>query len=287
MATILDTLKKGTEYLERHGIDEARLNMELLLAHVLGTDRMRLYLDFDRPLGETQLEPLRDLTKRRGRGEPLQHLLGTVEFCDLEFACDRRALVPRPETEELAHLLLARNWPVGLSVLDMGCGSGVLGLALAHRFAERRPRVVLADLSPEALELARQNADRLPGLDAAVLRFVESDLFSALAGESFDLVVANLPYIADEEETLLSREVRRDPALALYGGPGGTETMERFLAAAPSHVAEGGLVAMEFGLGQAEALRRAAEDAGFVGVEIRRDLSGNERFLFAKRPDSE
>ena len=102
MATILDTLKKGSEYLQRHGVDEARLNMELLLAHVLKVDRMRLYLDFDKQLSESHLDSLRELTKRRSRGEPVQHLLGTVEFCDLDFLTDARALIPRPETEELA-----------------------------------------------------------------------------------------------------------------------------------------------------------------------------------------
>jgi release factor glutamine methyltransferase len=284
MATILDTLKKGAEYLERHGVDEARLNMELLLAHVLKVDRMRLYLDFDRPLAEDRLAPLRELTMRRGRGEPLQHLLGSVEFCDLEFKVDGRALVPRPETEELALLLLAREWPAGLAVLDLGCGSGVLGLALASRLAAQRPRVTLADLSPEALALARENAEALLGSDAAGLAFAEGDLFAPLAGETYDLVVANLPYIPDAEETLLSREVRRDPALALYGGPVGTEVMERFLAEVPGHLRPGGLVAMEFGIGQAEILRRAAEDAGLADVEVRRDLSGTERFLLASMP---
>src|SRR5690606_22026267 len=119
MATILDTLKKGSEYLQRHGIDEARLNMERLLGHVLKIDRMRLYLDFDRPLPEAALAALRDLTVRRGKGEPLQHLLGTVEFCDLEFLTDARALVPRPETEELAFLLRSRPWPENASILDL------------------------------------------------------------------------------------------------------------------------------------------------------------------------
>ncbi len=281
MATILDTLKKGAEYLGRHGIDEARLNMELLLAHVLRIDRMRLYLDFDRPLAETELAPLRELTKRRGSGEPLQHLLGTVEFCDLEFRSDARALVPRPETEELARMLLARDWPDGVRILDMGCGSGVLGLSLARHLSDSHPRTTLADISTEALGLARENADAILGPDPAGLEFLESDLFSALAGRRYDLVAANLPYVPDSEETALSREVRCDPGLALFGGPAGTEVMERFLAAVPGHLAPGALVAMEFGIGQGEFLQQAAAAAGLVDVEIRRDLSGSERFLLA------
>jgi release factor glutamine methyltransferase len=280
MATILDTLKKGAEYLQRHGVDEARLNMELLLAHVLKIDRMRLYLDFDRPLAESHLSALRELTIRRGKGEPLQHLLGTVEFCDLEFLTDARALVPRPETEELTRILLARSWPEGASLLDLGCGSGVIGISLARHLQARSVDLTLADVSPDALALARENAARL--LPPAVsVRFIESDLFSALPGERFDLIAANLPYIPDSAETALSREVRRDPAVALYGGENGSEVMERFLASVGGHLRPGGIVAMEFGVDQADTLRRLAGDAGLESVEIRRDLDGIERFLFA------
>lgn len=288
MATILDTLKKGAEYLQRHEVDEARLNMERLVAHVLKIDRMQLYLDFDRPLSEDQLASLRELTVRRGKGEPLQHLLGSVEFCDLDFLSDGRALIPRPETEELALLLRARfrsgndpgDRPGECSILDMGTGSGVLGISLAQHFAPAGARVVLADLSPEALALARENAARLLPSDAAI-RFVESDLFAGLGDERFDLIVANLPYIPDAAETALSREVRRDPAMALYGGDQGTEVMERFLAAAPAHLRPGGLLAMEFGVDQAPELARLAEAQGLLEVEIRKDLCGIERFLFA------
>jgi len=280
MATILDTLRKGAEYLERHGVDESRLNMELLLAHVLKVDRMRLYLDFDRPLAEAQLDSLRDLTKRRGRGEPLQHLLGTVEFCGLEFHVDGRALVPRPETEELVRLLLARSWPDAATILDVGCGSGVIGLSLAKRLAGGSARVTLTDLSEEALSLARENAARLLDSGSSV-RFLQGDLFEAVGGERFDLIVANLPYIRKSDETLLSREVRRDPAIALYGGESGTEIIERLLSRARDHLNPGGLVALEFGIDQAESLRRTAEDAGLDSVEVRRDLDGIERFLFA------
>ena len=278
MATILDTLKKGTEYLQRHGVDEARRNMEWLIAHVLKTDRMRLYVDFDRPLSEPQLSALRDLAKRRGQGEPLQHLLGTVEFCDLEFAVDSRALIPRPETEELVHLLLGRAWPDRVRILDLGCGSGVIGVSLAHHLAAKSPAVTLADISPEALALSRENADRLLP-DPSRVHLVESDLFSALNGETYDLIVANLPYIPQSAETLLAREVQRDPALALYGGEQGTEIMERFLSEARAHLAPGGLVAMEFGIDQAPILRQQAEASGLNPIETRKDLDGIERFL--------
>ncbi len=280
MATILDTLKKGAEYLQKHEVEEARLNMEWLIAHVLKVGRMQLYIDFDRDIPEAQLETLRDLTKRRGRGEPLQHLLGTVEFCDLDFKSDSRALIPRPETEDLTRKLLAREWPTGAAILDLGCGSGVIGLSLAHGLMGKAVSVTLADLSPEALTLAKENAIVLP--EGSEVRFVESDLFSAIDG-SYDLVAANLPYIPDADETELSREVRRDPALALYGGPLGTEIMERFLRESSAYLNPGGLIAMEFGIGQAETLRLLAEDLGYDPVEIQSDLGGIERFLFATK----
>jgi release factor glutamine methyltransferase len=277
MATILDTLKKGTEFLQRHEVDEARLTMELLIAHVLKVERMQLYIDFDRPIAENQLSSLRELTMRRGRGEPLQHLLGTIEFCDLDFKTDSRALIPRPETEELTMKLLARTWPESCRILDLGCGSGIIGLSLAHHLAERKVEVTLADISADALALTRENAESL-GLDRVTL--LESDLFSTVSGE-FDLIAANLPYIPDSEETLLSREVRRDPALALYGGETGTEIMQRFLSDCLPHLAPGGLIAMEFGIGQESELKAAAENLGLDPVEIHRDLSGIDRFLFA------
>lgn len=284
MATILDTLKKGAEYLQRHEVDEARLNMELLIAHVLKVGRMQLYLDFDRPLTEPQIATLRELTVRRGKGEPLQHLLGKVEFCDLDFLTDSRALVPRPETEELTRHLLAQGWSEGVAILDMGCGSGIIGLSLAHHLADRGARVTLADVSGDALALARENAERLlPG--AASLTFVESDLFSGLAAGRFDLVVANLPYIPRSAETALSREVLRDPPLALYGGETGTEVMIRFLDEVSDHLKPGGKIAMEFGIEQGPELAGLAEARGFSEVTLRKDLGGIERFLFATKSD--
>ncbi|MBP9225712.1 MAG: peptide chain release factor N(5)-glutamine methyltransferase [Verrucomicrobiales bacterium] len=284
MATILDTLKKGTEFLQRHEVEEARLTMELLIAHVLKVERMQLYIDFDRSIAKNQLTTLRELTMRRGRGEPLQHLLGTIEFCDLDFRTDSRALIPRPETEELTMKLLTRTWPEPSRtepsrILDLGCGSGVIGLSLAHHLAEKNVAVTLADLSTEALSLARENAEAL-GMDQITL--IESDLFSALVGE-FHLIVANLPYIPDSQETLLSREVRRDPALALYGGTTGTEIMQRFLNDSLPHLTPHGLLAMEFGIGQESELKTAAENLGFGQVEIHRDMGGIDRFLFATK----
>ncbi|MEC5128282.1 peptide chain release factor N(5)-glutamine methyltransferase [Verrucomicrobiales bacterium BCK34] len=279
MATILDTLKKGTEYLEKYGIEDPRLNMEHLIAHVLKVTRMQLYVDFDKALPEPALVSLRELTKRRSKGEPLQHLLGSVEFCELEFSVDGRALIPRPETEELVHLLLQKEWPRDVRILDLGCGSGVIGLSLAHHLADKGATVSLADVSTEALALAQENATNL---EITNVNFVESDLFSAIDSR-FDLIVANLPYIPDAEQTQLSREVQRDPALALYGGELGTEIITRFLHEVSNHLTDSGQIGLEYGIDQHDTLKKQAEDLAFEPVTIKKDLNGIERFLFATK----
>lgn len=279
MTTVLDILQKGTDFLERKGIDEARLTMQHMLAHRLKCERMQLYVDFDKPVDDADVEVLREWVKRRGSGEPLQHILGTVEFADRTFRVDARALIPRPETEELVELLFQRCDPPPSSVLDMGCGSGVIGLSLAAKFGDSSS-VFLADVSEQALELAGENRDELGMENAATIR---SNLFESLpATQRFDLIVANLPYIAEAEINTLSIEVQRDPRVALDGGVTGLEIMQRFLAGCGDHLTDGGLVAMEFGEGQSVALSASAEQAGLTAIEILKDLSGHERFLFAR-----
>ena len=284
MPTVLDTLQKGAAYLDKHGVDEARLNMQYLLAHALKCERMQLYLDFDRPLDEADLEKLRDLTRRRAKGEPLQHLLGSVEFCGREFLSDERALVPRPETEELVDRLRRRpGWPPGMRILDVGTGSGVIGISLALDLADLDPETWLADVSPEALALAEENRQRLSSPDSRI-QLLTSDLFEAVEGR-FDLLVANLPYVPESDRTLLSREVQRDPSLALFGGgETGTAMMLRLLEECRDYLNPGGVIALEYGEGQEGELATAAEAVGLESIEIVEDLSGRARFLFAVNP---
>jgi len=282
MTTILDALQKGTGYLEKQGVEHARLNMQHLLAYVAGCDRMQLYVNFDQVIEESKLEKLRQLMRDRAAGHPLQHLLGTVDFHGHEFICDERGLIPRPETETLVERLAKMTWPAGARILDMGCGSGVIGLSLAAALRAQSPKVVLADISPEALALTKENADKLAvALEGADVVMIQSDLFSGVEGK-FDLIVANLPYVSEGDMQTLSREVKHDPELALRGGPQGTELMERFLSGVSSHLQPGGLAALEYGFGQGPRLQQVAQSFGFATAELLKDDEGKERYLYLR-----
>jgi release factor glutamine methyltransferase len=277
--TLLEVMQSTTAYFTKHEIENPRLNAEHLLAHVLGLSRMDLYLEFERPLDETELVPLRDLVKRRSQGEPLQHLLGTVEFCGHTFLIDQRAMVPRPETEELVELLKSevRNQKSDFRMIDVGTGSGVIALSLAAKFPEAE--VYAVDISEEALALARENAERL-GLSERI-HFQKNDLLENLPERS-DVIVANLPYISMQDRHLLSREVLRDPEVALFAGASGDELIRRLIEEAPSHLNPGGLLALEIGVGQGEGLCELLRQKNYHDIELKRDYSSIPRFLLAR-----
>ena len=277
--TLLEVLQSTTAYFTKHNVENARLNAEQLLAHALRLSRMDLYLEFERNLAENELGPLRDLVKRRGQGEPLQHLLGTVEFCGHTFAIDKRAMVPRPETEELVELLLAEisGQKSEIRILDVGTGSGVIGLSLAVKFPQAN--VCAIDISEDALSLARENAAQLRLSER--VRFQKSDLLENVS-ERFDLIVANLPYISMQDRHLLAREVLHDPEVALFGGPGGDELVRKLVEQAPAHLEPGGLLALEIGLGQAEGLSDFLRQKNYHDIQLKKDYSGISRFLLAR-----
>ncbi len=280
MKTVLEVITATTDYFQKSGIESPRLNIEHLLAHVTGKKRMDLYLEFDRTLGEAELAPLRDLVRRRAQREPLQHLLGTVEFLGLTLKCDARALIPRPETEQLCEVLAAEagaadcTWKNG-RIADVGTGSGCIALALAAKLPDAQ--VTGLDASDDALALARENA-ALTGLSSRVT-FTKSDLLAAADGP-LDLIVANLPYIPSAELSALQPEVQRDPAAALDGGADGLAIIRRLLPEAAAKLRAGGVLALEVGLDQANVLAAEFPAHGFARTRILKDHQGRDRFLF-------
>ena len=288
MKTIQDILSSGTAYLESRGVEGARHSMQSLLVHVLGKNKTWLYLHYDDPLSEEQLAPLRKLLRERGKGVPLQHLLGSTEFYRREFRTDARALIPRPETEELVEMALSMaRRKEGMRVLDMGCGSGIIGITLALELAKYHPDVVMIDISDEALSLTLENATAL----SARVKTYRSDLFTAwqpaednavVPPTDFNLVLANLPYVPDGEE--VATEVTHDPATALYGGPDGLDVVRRFLTDARPYLAEDCLVMLEVGHDQGHATAAIMTELGYTGTRVLSDMSGKARFPMGYAP---
>jgi release factor glutamine methyltransferase len=275
--TVLEVLQSTAIYFKKRKIDNPRLNVEHLLAHVLNRKRLELYLEFERELDEADLKPLRDLVRRRGEGEPLQHLLGTVEFCGHTFLCDKRAMVPRPETEELVEFVKSEIRNPKSEILDVGTGSGVIALSLAAQFPEAEVRAV--DVSDDALALAGENAARL-GLSERV-RFAKGNLLDAIESD-FDLIVANLPYVSTQDRQSLSREVLHDPEAALFAGERGDELLRQLIEQAGTRLRPGGLLAMEIGIGQSAALLSFLAEKNYHDIESKNDYSSTPRFLFAR-----
>lgn len=279
MPTVLEVIQSTTAWFDKKGIESPRLNAEHLAAHALGRKkRLDLYMEFDRPLQEAELAPLRELVRRRGEGIPLQHLLGTSEFFGREFLCDARALVPRPETEQLVELVLALPGDrAGARMLDVGTGSGVIAVTLA---LERPGATVAAiDKSPDALALAAANAEKL----GARVSFSQGDLLPA-DDSPFDVIVANLPYIPSSEIPALSREVRHDPIAALDGGADGLDLVRRLLEAAPRRMKPAARMLLEIGHDQAARVAETFARNGYTDISVTRDLQGVERFVSAVAP---
>ncbi|PYK31542.1 MAG: peptide chain release factor N(5)-glutamine methyltransferase [Verrucomicrobia bacterium] len=275
--TVLEVLQSTTAYFQKHQIENPRLNAEHLIAHALGLTRMNLYLEFERKLSEQELAPLRERVKRRAQGEPLQHLLGTVEFCGQTFLCDKRALVPRPETEELVELLISESGDRKPErIIDVGTGSGIIALSLATKFPEAK--ILATDISDDALGLAKENAARL-GLSERV-QFRNGDLLENFP-ERFDLIVANLPYVSMQDRQSLAREVRHDPEVALFAGQKGDELVRKLIEQAPSHLNPGGMLALEIGINQSEGLTELLRQKNYHDIRAKKDYSGIARFLLA------
>lgn len=283
MNSLLELLKKSTEFLAKKGIDNARLQSELIFAGTLRCRRLDLYLQFERPLTQEQVDTLRERILRRSRREPVQYIVGDTDFRNLTLKCDPRALIPRPETEELVGFVLeklAAIRPAGTParVLDLGTGTGAIALAVATE----RPhtQVTAVDKSEDALALARENA-ALVGAPAET-EFVRSDWFENVTG-TFDVIISNPPYLTQTEWECAQAEVRdHEPLSALVADNAGLADLEKILRGAREHLAPDGFVAFETGIAQHAALREIALACGFAETESLNDLSDRPRFFFAR-----
>jgi len=320
--TVIEAIRKSAEFLAKKGVESPRLQTELLLAHLLKLPRMKLYLNFERALSPVETNSLRELVKRRGLREPLQHIIGSTSFCGLEIAVNRHALVPRPETELLAEV----GWQFlnqlsegrvtrvsnlkgedgdslesSLRALDFGTGTGCIAIALATKCPDAK--IIAADTSAEALALAKQNA--VANNVAERIEFLKGDGFAALAerwdGRScepkensqdgstrvsphqFDLIISNPPYVPSDEIATLQPEVRDfDPRAALDGGPDGLNFYRIFAAQAKPFLKREGKIMLEFGDGQAEAIRNIFESEKWIVEAVREDYSLRARILVAR-----
>jgi release factor glutamine methyltransferase len=313
--TVLEVIQRSAEFLTRKGVESPRLQVELLLAHVLKIPRLKLYLDFERLLAEPELDAVRQLVKRRGGREPLQHILGSVSFCGFEIQVDRNVLIPRPETEVLAEKAWqflqqrARVGSLGQAaaatggagmveaeaeprevehapdcVLDFGTGSGCLAVALARKVPQVRIKAL--DVSAAALQLARKNALRNEVSDR--IEFFEGDGFAALPqGSVFDLIVSNPPYIPTAEIEQLAPEVRdHDPHLALDGGSDGLKMLRSLAQAGQTFLRSGGRLMAEFGDGQEQAVAQIFSERHWIVEEVVNDLNSRPRIVVARGAES-
>ncbi len=280
--TVMDILKWTAGYFKSKGIERGRLDAELLLADTLGLDRVGLYLHFDRPLEERELDAFRARVSRRGKREPLQYILGQTEFWSLPFRVAPGVLIPRPETELLVEESLKRiAGPV--HILDAGTGSGILAVTLAREMPESRVDAI--DLSREAVALAAENAAR-----NGVSERIRIDIcdFQRLAGGPYDLIVSNPPYIAEGDLPTLMPEVGQfEPKLALDGGRDGLDSCRELIRQSPEKLCPGGWLLLEIGVGQADSVRELMEEAGLREVFVRDDYAGIPRVVGGRKMEDD
>lgn len=278
--TVLPLLETTAAYFSEKGIESARLDAELLLARVLGTERIGLYTQFEREVAAAQLDAYRALVARRGRREPIAYILGEKEFYSRSFAVTAAVLIPRPETELLAEAAIAACQALGgaVRVLDLGTGSGCLAVTLALACPEAQ--VTATDCSTEALAVAKGNAER-HGV-AARIAFHGGDCFAAVPGQAFELVISNPPYVA-EGDAVMPDVKAFEPAAALYAGPAGLDAYRDIAAGLAAALAPGGCALFELGAGQAEVVAALFQEAGFPVQTRQRDHNGIERVLQVSR----
>lgn len=275
MLSVLEILAKTEEFFAHKGVPNPKIDAQYIVSHALGCKRLELFLRFDEPLDESKLSSIRELVRRRGKREPLQYILGQVDFFGAKLKSDKRALVPRPETEELCEILTERFFTdpsAPIEILDLGTGTGAIAVALSLHFPNAK--TVAVDASADALSLATENAEA----NRARIDFIKSDWFESVSGK-FDLIVSNPPYLTQAEVDSAQPEVKFfDPISALVSPKDGIADLEKILGNAKSHLKENGILALECGLGQPEKLTTAPQRFGFQRAEAIKDASKRVRF---------
>lgn len=281
--TVGEELHWAVEQLRQGSLESARYEAELIVAHVLQRARHELYISAHELVTAADHAQIQALVERRCRGEPLQYLLGDTEFHGCYLRLTPAVFIPRPETEELVELILARSSNPPANLLDLGTGSGAISIALARAWP--KSSIVAVDISSEALALARENAMR-NGV-AERISFLRSDWFSAISGE-FDLIVANPPYVRTEYLERAPRELHYEPRIALDGGPEGLDALAQIIRESPRHLRPGGALYLEIGSDQGSRVRELLKHThAFTEIEIGKDLAGHERFARAVRARAE
>ena len=286
--TVLEILNRTKVFFEKKGIPDARLDAEYIISHGLQMkSRMDIYLNFEKPLTEAELDVLRQMVARRANREPLQHIIGDTSFRGFIIKCDPRALIPRPETESLVDM--AKEALKGIEnpfIVEVGTGTAAISIACAKEIAGAK--VLATDISEDALSLARENAEA-NGLgensEGASVAFAKGDLLDAVTTtDKIDCLIANLPYIPDGEKGKLQPEVDKfDPALALYGGPDGLTLVRKLLQQTEGKLSAGAPILLEIGSEQAEVLKNEAANYPWLEFSgIHKDYCGNIRFVSYK-----
>ena len=285
--TVRELISSGASLLAEAGVEDSRLDAELLYDHITGLDRTHRILQYREEVTEEIVETYSEILARRAAGEPLQYITGVQEFMGLPFHVAPGVLIPRPETELLVEKAVAwaksfcekSDTARACRVLDIGCGSGAIGVSLAKLVPAAS--VTCTDISSAALEIARQNAARL----SVDVEFLEGDLLAPVEGRKFDLILSNPPYIARDVVRGLAREVRdHEPEMALCGGEDGLDVYRQLASSLGDALQPGGAVMMEIGHDQREAVKKMLEETGvFAGIVGYRDLAGRDRIITGER----
>jgi release factor glutamine methyltransferase len=275
---ILDLINWGKNYFEEKGIDDARLNIELLLAFVLNCDRLKLYLDFDKPVNQDELNLLKSFIKRRARHEPIQYIIGFTQFYNQKILVNNEVLIPRPETEELVEIIVNKYKNIeNLEILDIGCGSGCIGIALANEL--KNSFVTGIDIKDSILDISRKNAE-INHVNNII--FNKMDILKHLPNTKFDIVVSNPPYIPENEISSLQTDVSMyEPISALSGGIDGLVFYRRLYEIIFSILCENGNFFFEFGFNQNEILYNLFSNK--FDTVIYKDFNGLHRFISGRK----